>query len=105
MDKIYHLSNRTTLAIERSCEMLNYDDMFGSIERNRCGLEFELTEVFGPEFNNASPANTMSRSNISENGITVRTSLWIWVLKSYSNWNEGRKKWSMTNLFLVGLSV
>ena len=79
--------------------------MFDPIEGISDCLEFEVIEVFGVEFNNASPANTMSRSNISDNGITVRTSLWIWVLKSYSNWNEGRKKWSMTNLFLVGLSV
>ena len=31
MYKIYHLSNRTTLAIERSCEMLKNNDLFGSI--------------------------------------------------------------------------
>ena len=34
------------------------------------GLEYELTEVFGPEFNNASPANTISSSNSSDDDIT-----------------------------------
>ena len=60
MDKIYHLSNRTKLDIERSCEILNENDMFGTIEENSDGLEFELTEVFGPEVNNAISANTIS---------------------------------------------
>ena len=59
MDKIHHLSNCTTLAIERSCEMLKDGDMFVPIEGNSDGLEFELTEIFGPEVNNASPANTI----------------------------------------------
>ena len=40
MYNIYHLSNRTKLAIERSCEILNDDDMFGPIEGNSDGLEF-----------------------------------------------------------------
>ena len=66
MDNIYHLSNRITLDIVRSCEMLNNDDLFGPIERNSDGLEFELTEVFGPEVNNCIPANTVAISNNSD---------------------------------------
>ena len=50
--------------------MLNDDDLFGPIEGNSDGLEFELTEVFGPEVNNVSPANTITSSNISDNDIT-----------------------------------
>ena len=69
MEKIYHLSNRTTLAIERSCEMLKDEDLFGSIEGNNDGLESELTEIFGSEVNNASPANNISSSNISDDNI------------------------------------
>ena len=70
MDKIYHLSNRTTLAIERSCDILNYDDLFGTIEGNSDGLEFELIEVFEPEVNNVSLYNTIASSNSSDNDIT-----------------------------------
>ena len=69
MDMTYHLSNRTTLAIEMSCEMLNGDYLFDSIEGNNDGLEFELTEVFGSEVNNASPANNISGPNSSDNNI------------------------------------
>ena len=50
--------------------MLNDDDLFGSIQGNSDGLEFELTEFFGPEVNNASPANTIASSNSSDNDIT-----------------------------------
>ena len=70
MEKIYHLSKHTTLAIGRSCEMLNDDDLFGYIEGNSDGLEFELTEVFGPEVNNSSSKNTISSSNRSDDDIT-----------------------------------
>ena len=70
MDKIYHLSNRTILGIERSYEILNNDDMFGPIEGNSDGLEFELTEFLGPDINNVSPENTIASSNSSDNDIT-----------------------------------
>ena len=49
--------------------MLNDEDMFGSIEGNNDGLESELTEIFGSEVNNASPANNISSSNISDDNI------------------------------------
>ena len=49
MEKIYHLYNLTTLDIERSYEMLNDDNLFGPIEGKSDGIEFELTEVFGPK--------------------------------------------------------
>ena len=48
MDKIYHLYNRKTLSIYRSFDILNDYDLFGPIEGNSDGLEFELIEVFGP---------------------------------------------------------
>ena len=99
MYKIYHLSNCTTLAIERSCDILNYDDLFGPIEGNSDGLEFELIEVFGPEVNNVSLDNTIASSNSSEGDITYAA------LKSYSNGNKGRKKWSTNTLMMVGLAV
>ena len=69
MEKIYHLSNRPILAIERSCEMLNDDDLFGPIEGNSDGLEFELTDFLGPEVNNSRPSNTISSSNSSDDDI------------------------------------
>ena len=50
--------------------MLNDYDLFGPIEGNSGGLGFELTEVFGPEVNNASPSNTISRFNSSDDDIT-----------------------------------
>ena len=50
--------------------MLNNDDLFGPIEGNSDGLEFELTEVFGPEVNNSSSKNTISSSNRSDDDIT-----------------------------------
>ena len=50
--------------------MLSYDDMFGPIEGNINGLEFELTEVLGPEANNVSPDKTIASSNSSDNEIT-----------------------------------
>ena len=50
--------------------MLNGDVLFGPIDRNSDGLEFELTEVFGPEVNNSSPTKTIARSNSSNNDIT-----------------------------------
>ena len=46
------------------------NDLFGPIEGNIDGLEFELTEVFGSKVNNASPANTIASSKISDNDIT-----------------------------------
>ena len=70
MDKIYYLSKRTTLAIESSFEMLNDYDLFGPVEGNSHGLGFEPTVVFGLEVNNASPANTISSSNSSDDDIT-----------------------------------
>ena len=70
MDKIYNLSNHTTLAIYRSCEMFNDDDMFGPIEGNSDALEFEITEFFGPKVNNSSPSNTIASSNSSDDDIT-----------------------------------
>ena len=48
MDKIYHLYNRKTLSIYRSFDILNDYDLFGPIEGNSDGLEFELIEDFGP---------------------------------------------------------
>ena len=50
--------------------MLNNDDLFGPIEENIDDLESELTEFFGPEVNNSSPANIIDSSNISDNDIT-----------------------------------
>ena len=44
--------------------------MFGPIEGNSDGIKFELTEVFEPEFNIASPANTIANSNRSDDDIT-----------------------------------
>ena len=48
MDKIFHLSYRTTCAIERSCEKLNDADLFGPIHGD-IDLEREQIEVFGHE--------------------------------------------------------
>ena len=70
MEKIYHLSNCTSLATERSCEILNDDYLFGPIEGNSDSLEVELTEVFGPEVNNAGPTNIITRSNSRDNNLT-----------------------------------
>ena len=50
--------------------MFKDDDLFGFIEGNNDGLEFELTEFFGAEVNNANPASTISGSNSSDNDIT-----------------------------------
>ena len=47
MDKIFHLSHRTTLAIERLCDFLNNADLFGTYYGTSDCLEFEETEVFG----------------------------------------------------------
>ena len=58
------------MAIEKCCEVLNDDYLFGLIEGNSNGLELELTEVFGTEVNNASPANTIASSNSSDDDIT-----------------------------------
>ena len=49
---------------------MNDNYLFGLIEGDINGLELEFTEVFGPEFNNASPANTIAISNISDDDIT-----------------------------------
>ena len=48
MDKIFHLSYRTTCAIEHSCEKLNDADLFGPIHGD-IDLEREQIEVFGHE--------------------------------------------------------
>ena len=48
MNKIFHLSYRTTCAIERSCGMLNDADLFGPIHGDS-DLEREQIEGFGPE--------------------------------------------------------
>ena len=90
IDKIYHLSNCTTLAIERSFEMLNDDDMFGSIEGN--GLEFELTEVLGPEVNNASYANIIAIYNSSENVITYEDEPMALVSQILLEWEQMKEK-------------
>ena len=46
MDKIYHLSHRTSIAIEKSCENFNDIDLFGPIEGNSDDLAIEEDEVF-----------------------------------------------------------
>ena len=50
--------------------MLNDDDLFGPIEGNSDGLEFELTEFFGPEVNYVINSNTIAISNNSGDDIT-----------------------------------
>ena len=85
--------------------MFNGDDMFGPIEGNSGGLEFESTEVFGPGFNNASPDNSIPSSNSSDGDITDEDKPLLWDLKSYSNENKVKKNWITSTLLLVGISV
>ena len=85
--------------------MFNYDDMFGHIEGNSDGLEFERTEVFVPDVNNASPANTISSSNSSDDYITDEDEPMTLGYQIIFQWGESKKKWSMTTLLMVGLSV
>ena len=92
MENIYHLSNRKTLAIERSCEMLNDDDMFSLIEGHSDGLEFEITEVFGPEVNNGRPANTIASSNRSDDEITNDDQNMTLVSQILFQWEQRKKK-------------
>ena len=50
MDKVYHLTRRTFVAISRSLDALNDEDLFphsGSTDRE--GLEIEAGKVFGED--------------------------------------------------------
>ena len=50
MDKVYHLTRRTSVAISRSLDALNDKDLFPrSGSANREGLEIEAGEVFGED--------------------------------------------------------
>ena len=92
MDKIYHLYNCTTLAIEKSCENLNDDDLFGPIDGNSDGLEFERTEVFFPEVNNARRSNTITSSNRSDDEITDEDKPMTLGSKILFQWEQRKKK-------------
>ena len=85
--------------------MLNNDDMFGSIEGNNDGLEFELNEVFGSEVNNANPSNTISRSNSSYDNIVDEDDPIALGSQILFQQEQRKKYWRRTNLLLVGLSV
>ena len=47
VDKLLHLSNRSTLAIERFCDCLKDVDIFGTYDGTIDCLEFEENELFG----------------------------------------------------------
>ena len=57
MDKLFHLSHRTNLAIESSCDFFNNVYLLGTYYGTSDCLDFEETEVFG----------TTVYSTISEN--------------------------------------
>ena len=52
MDKIFHLSHRTTMAIEKSIASLNDVDLFGAFSDEDESLNAEASEIFGEEVNN-----------------------------------------------------
>ena len=68
--------------------MSNDDDMFDSIEGNNYGLEFELPEVFGSEFNTASSANTIASSNSSDNNINNEDNPMVLGPQILSQWEQ-----------------
>ena len=47
MEKLFHLSHCTNLAIERLCDCFNDAYLFGTYNGTSDCLEFEETEVFG----------------------------------------------------------
>ena len=55
---------RTTLAVDKLCDILSNTDLFGPVEGNSDGLEIEENEVFGTVVNNTtSDKNNGSNSS------------------------------------------
>jgi hypothetical protein len=52
MDKLFHLSHRTTVAIENSLDDLNDESLFGSLKTDRNLIE-EGNMVLGSDLNNS----------------------------------------------------
>ena len=52
MDKLFHLSHRTTVAIENSLEHLNDESLFGSLKTDRNLIE-EGNNVLGSDLDNS----------------------------------------------------
>ena len=59
MEKLFHLSHRTTLAIERLCYCLNDVDIFFTYDGTSDCLGFEETAVFG---------TTVDSTTLEDNG-------------------------------------
>ena len=72
MEKLFHLSHRKTIAIERSCGFLNDVDLFGTYDGTSDCLEFEENEVFGTTVDSTTSEDNVEDASADDNNETTR---------------------------------